>query len=403
MTSFFAGIFALPWTAVCRPCAPHEEEDAKLPTDLGISFDAGPMDLDHMRTGDLADDALRDNRPKDSCEVSDEPVDALDDYFKQCRSMGGQKRRDSHSEFDMKYEMKEAVLGTGCCGEVREAICRQTGEEVAVKTFRKQHMGEDLRSNLRAEHEILASLKHPVIVKLAGVYESDEEYHIVTEKLDGGELFDRVAERRRLSEPEAADVAYQILRALRYMHAQDILHRDVKPENILYESSGGRAVKLIDFGFAVKMDGSEDLNACGTMLYVAPEVLAGRTYDDRCDIWSVGAVVYAMLTGRPLYTGSEKCVYSKSTKGQVDFCRTFNRLSKGAQDFVRHLLTVDPSERPSASQAMEHHWIRQMAPDEAHSPKSPSRRRAVEKGWMPGGLAKVGRAIPKMSLRDTHR
>merc|ERR1719330_1969497 len=167
-------------------------------------------------------------------------------------------------------------------------------------------MPEDRLVEIRSELAIHGGVSHPSIARLHRVYSSDHVCHAVMELLSGGELFERIVERSKLSEAEAADVAIQILDALSYLHSQNILHRDVKLENILFEVRGGSRVKLIDFGYATRFeDGAKVTGKYGSLRYTAPEVLQGHAYDERADIWSVGSVVYAMLLGRTLFDGDE--------------------------------------------------------------------------------------------------
>merc|ERR1740123_2619267 len=114
------------------------------------------------------------------------------------------------------------------------------------------------------------------------------------------------------------------------------MHRDVKPENIMFVSKGDPTVKLIDFGFATRLEEQGEVSGtCGTIRYIAPEVLSGRRYNESADMWSLGTVVYAMLTGRELYSGNDEEVHAKNLVGRIDWSRHFFLLSKDCQHFVR--------------------------------------------------------------------
>lgn len=265
----------------------------------------------------------------------------------------------TRSRVEVHYDLTSRILGSGVSGTVRAGTCRQTGRRVAIKSFAKAGAPEKRLAGMRSELEIHGSLvPHPGIVRLEAAYESDAELHLVMEELRGGEVFDRVLERGRLGEAEAADVAVQVLQILAHLHAQRVLHRDVKLENLIYTERGGRDVKLIDFGLAARLDSGEKLASCGTIQYTAPEVLAGRPVDEKSDLWSLGSVLFIMLTGRMVFAGtSEAVLVEKNKAGRVDWHRRFAELSMGAQALVRWLLRVDPGERPSTSAALAHPWL----------------------------------------------
>lgn len=237
-------------------------------------------------------------------------------------------------------------------------------------------MSEKALQNMRSELDVQGSLAHPGIVKLEGVYESEEYVHVVMEQLLGGELFDRIIQQVRFTEANAAKTTLQILRVLVYLHSKRILHRDIKPENVMYVAKGGQEVKLIDFGFATEWDPSSPLSQkCGTMQYVAPEVLTGEKYGDKVDLWSLGNVVYIMLTGRPLYGGNERDILKKKKAGSIHFSKHFRwSLSEDAQDFVRKLLEMDPQNRLTAYEALCHPWIRKTIPQEAATARAEARQ-----------------------------
>lgn len=264
------------------------------------------------------------------------------------------------SGFHANYELREEVLGTGVCGGVREAVCRKTGRTVAVKSFDKKAMNRKALASLRSELDIHTRLAHPGIVKLEATFESESESHMVMEKLAGGELFARIVERDRLCERDAAGVALQVLQVLVYLHGQRIMHRDIKPENVIYHRRGGSNVALIDFGFATSVHPGLK-QRCGSLQYVAPEILGGFAYNEKADVWSLGSVVYSMLTGEVLFDGKTKDqVFRQNVSGSVSFSRRFRSLSAEARDFVRQLLILDSQERPSAREALEHPWLRSM-------------------------------------------
>lgn len=264
--------------------------------------------------------------------------------------------------------MQQTVLGTGASGAVREALCRKTGQEVAVKMYTKRGMAPNASKNMRSELNIHGRMSHRGIVKLEGVYETEEHVYVVMEKLRGGEVFDWIYEAGRLSEAVVAKAALQILKVLAYMHGQNMVHRDIKMENLMFSDEGRHTLKLIDFGFATKFNPKTKLSqAVGTPQYVAPEVVKNEPYDEKVDMFSLGTVVYTMLTGTPLYGGSKNEIFKRKTHNKIYFSTFFrDSLSEGAQSFVKQLLAFDPADRPSAVAALSHPWLLSLVQDEVH-------------------------------------
>lgn len=269
------------------------------------------------------------------------------------------------------YEVREQILGRGACAAVRAAACRRTGRKVAVKTYDKRNLTDKRARLVRREADILRGLSHSNLVAFESIYESSTNIHMVMELIEGGELYDHVRELGCLSEREAAGIMSQALRVVSYLHSQGIVHRDIKLDNLMFErrrsgirrSTGlhGRSIKLIDLGFATTLKSGAKLHTqCGTLQYVAPEVLQGCGYDQQADLFSLGAVAYNMLTGKDLYLGSLRVVKQKNQAGRVDFCSNFRKLSCEAQGFVRGLLRAKPYYRLSAQQALDHRWLQQM-------------------------------------------
>lgn len=255
------------------------------------------------------------------------------------------------------YKLDTVVLGVGISGQVRQATCLPTGRRVAVKSFNKSSMSSRRLQELRSEVDIHLAMDHPHIVRLDRVYESSNEIHLVMEQLTGGELFDLLLRKSTLDDADAADAVRQVLHAMVYMECQGVMHRDIKLENLLYETPGSRHLKLIDFGFATQLEDKGTLSdKCGTLHYVAPEVLAG-CYSSKADMWSVGVTAYLLLTGKSLYSGDDAAVRKKIIEGSTELSRSFYTLSNGAVDFVQSLLSKE-ARRPTAVQALEHPWLR---------------------------------------------
>ena len=271
---------------------------------------------------------------------------------------------ENEHEFGQVYELG-ATLGTGGFGDVKRCTHRDTRAERAVKIFRKDLIPQDqLESgSFMQEIEILRSLDHPNIVRVFEFFEDAKRIFIVMELCRGGELFAQLIKRSRFDESQAAYILKQVLSAVNYLHNRGIIHRDLKPENILLEEDNGELnVKLVDFGTATFYNRKKRLTGkMGTAYYVAPEVLIGM-YDDKCDVWSCGVILYIMLSGRPPFEGTNTNeILDKVVR------RTFTTLgapwdviSREGLDLINKMLApVDT--RLSASAALSHSWIRNFA------------------------------------------
>jgi len=265
--------------------------------------------------------------------------------------------------FEDAYELLDDVLGTGRTGCVRRARSRATGKRVAVKRYCKLELRPQDLECLRREAGILAGCAHPSVVRLEHVYETDTTVLLIMEELEGGEVWTRLEQQKRFREAEAAEVVAKALEALAYLHSKGIAHRDVKPENLVYahEDRDSRSVTLVDFGFAAEVGGG--LTApCGTLGYAAPEVLSGRRYDESCDLWSAGSLLYLLLTGRQLFEGTEEEVVRMTrTYREPVFGMEFWCLHEDAQELLRSLLHANPEKRPSAREALAHPWFARAA------------------------------------------
>lgn len=208
---------------------------------------------------------------------------------------------------DEDYEIDRSsnyVIGKGAYAEVRKAICKKTGFARAVKIINKYEFTKSEIVQIENEVYILLKLDHPNILKVYNFYEDLNHFYIVTELCTGGELFDKIIMNGYLDEQQAANVMKDILSAISYCHKYGIVHRDLKPENILFLTKKlDSPIKLIDFGTSSLISKKEKLNrCCGTPYYIAPEVLDGQ-YNEKCDIWSVGIMMYIMLCGYPPFNG----------------------------------------------------------------------------------------------------
>jgi len=255
-------------------------------------------------------------------------------------------------------------IGKGGFSIVYSALRKKDGKEFAVKCIKKEMVeGEDIKL-LRREVQIMKKLDHPNILKLYEVYEDDKQFFLVMELVKGKELFDKIVERGMYSERDASNIIYQVVSAVDYLHENGIAHRDLKPENLL--SAGeeeNEIVKIADFGFSKSFAGEDAeklMTSCGSPGYVAPEILTAESYDKSVDMWSVGVIIYILLSGYPpFYADSAPALFKKIMDVKYDFDDSvWDDISDSAKDLIRNLLVKEPSKRFTAKQCLDHPWVK---------------------------------------------
>jgi calcium-dependent protein kinase len=251
------------------------------------------------------------------------------------------------------------VLGTGRSGSVFGAKSRQTGALFAVKALNLRGLDNEGRTELKAEVEIFLSMDHPHVARLSSVYETDKKLYLVMERMEGGEILERLQERQKFTESETAHAVRQMLLAVNYIHGRQVVHRDLKLENFMYESKESDHLKLIDFGFSHVLEPNTKMSECvGTLDYSAPEVLSG-SYTSQCDLWSLGVITFALLCGHMPFSGSSDAMQESIKRGLLK--KKADRwipISDSAKDFMGGLLVVNPTKRLTAEQALEHPFIK---------------------------------------------
>lgn len=260
----------------------------------------------------------------------------------------------------------ETQIGTGYYGTVKIASPKNDpNKKYAVKSIDKRKLNEKKIQNLSREIEVLASVDHPNIIKYHEIYNDEFYFHIVMEYCSGGELFERIIQKKRYSEAEAANVIYKITSAINHCHSIGIVHRDLKPENILYENKSEFSdLKIIDFGLSRMVSSDELHSVVGSPYYVSPEVLHG-TYDSKCDVWGVGVLMYVLLVGKPpFYSDNKPELFNKIKTAPVPLeSPVFETVSVLALDLIRSLLQKNPKKRPTASKILDHLWFKKMMED----------------------------------------
>jgi len=205
---------------------------------------------------------------------------------------------------------------------------------------------------------------------LKEVYDSDPtKLYLVMELVTGGELFNKIVEIGSYSEKVAKGLVKQIVSAVKYLHDLNIAHRDIKPTNLLLASPESNEIKLADFGLS-KILGPDSMmqTACGTPIFVAPEVLNGEGYDKSVDCWGIGIIMYILLCGYPPFFDDGEnmaALFEQIMSGSFEFADPYwTDISSGAKDLIEHLLVVDPAKRFTAAQCLEHPWLKDEAGNE---------------------------------------
>jgi len=239
---------------------------------------------------------------------------------------------------------------------------RATGRKVAIKCVLRKDLPPADDAAIYDEVAILSSLNHPHIVPLIDFFDEKDCYFIVMELMSGGDLFDRIGKKKTYSEADARDLVVKMLKAVAYCHARKIAHCDMKPKNLLLMSDDNDSyIKLADFGFAARVHEPNSLSKqCGTPFFVSPEILMRKGYDQQSDMWSVGCIVFLLLSGNLPFMGrSQKELFRKIVAGKFDFDdEEWSEVSDQAKDLVRQMLVLDPSKRITAAEAVRHEWLK---------------------------------------------
>ncbi|EDL00345.1 serine/threonine kinase 36 (fused homolog, Drosophila), isoform CRA_d, partial [Mus musculus] len=252
-----------------------------------------------------------------------------------------------------KYHVLE-MIGEGSFGRVYKGRKKYSAQVVALKFIPKLGRSEKELRNLQREIEIMRGLWHPNIVHMLDSFETDKEVVVVTDYAEG-ELFQILEDDGKLPEDQVQAIAAQLVSALYYLHSHRILHRDMKPQNILLAKGGG--IKLCDFGFARAMSTNTMVltSIKGTPLYMSPELVEERPYDHTADLWSVGCILYELAVGTPpFYTTSIFQLVSLILKDPVRWPSTISSCFK---NFLQGLLTKDPRQRLSWPDLLHHPFI----------------------------------------------
>ncbi|XP_069637959.1 serine/threonine-protein kinase 17B isoform X2 [Haliaeetus albicilla] len=254
----------------------------------------------------------------------------------------------------------------GRCAVVRKCIAKSTGQEYAAKFLKKRRRGQDCKAEILHEIAVLELMKsNPRIVNLHEVYETANDIILVLEYAAGGEIFDLCVPDLddRIGERDIVRLIRQILEGLCCLHENNIVHLDLKPQNILLSSVNPLGdVKIVDFGMSRKLENCSELRQImGTTEYLAPEILNYDPITTATDMWNIGVISYMLLTQESPFVGADNQeTYLNISQVNVDYSEeTFSSVSQPAKDFIQKLLTKNPEERPTAEACLSHLWLQQ--------------------------------------------
>ncbi|XP_023669188.1 aurora kinase C-like [Paramormyrops kingsleyae] len=257
-------------------------------------------------------------------------------------------------------------LGKGKFGNVYLARERESKFILALKVlFKKQLEKAGVEHQLRREVEIQSHLRHPNILRLYGYFHDSSRVYLILEFAPKGELYGELQRCGRFDERKSATYIAELADALQYCHSKNVIHRDIKPENLLLGANG--ELKIADFGWSVHTPSSRRSTLCGTLDYLPPEMIEGRTHDEKVDLWSLGVLIYEFLVGKPPFeTKSHEETYRKISRVEFSYP---DFVSTGSRDLIGKLLKHDPLHRLPILKVLSHPWVLE------HSMKPPRQRK----------------------------
>ncbi|KAM6976892.1 caM kinase-like vesicle-associated, like [Aplochiton taeniatus] len=282
-----------------------------------------------------------------------------------CLALRDGRNYNSLSDVTDKYEIGQVLRAKEFC-ELCLAKDRQTDKVFVCKKFLKKD-GKKVRKAAKNEIMILKMVNHPNILQLIDTYETRKEYFIIQELATGGDVFDWILDQGNYTERDASNVIRQVLEAVAYLHSLNIVHRNLKLENLMYYTENNhKKVVLRDF-YLSKFENGSITEPCGTPEYLAPEVVARHRYGRPVDCWAVGVIMYILLSGNPpFYDETEeentdlhnRIIFCRIVAGEYEFDSPYwDDISSAAKELVCRLMEVDQMLRITAQDALWHEWI----------------------------------------------
>ncbi|KAG9264258.1 serine/threonine-protein kinase 17A-like [Astyanax mexicanus] len=282
------------------------------------------------------------------------------------------------------YDLVGRELGRGKFAVVKKCVEKATGKEYAAKFLRKRRKGKSCREDIMNEIAVLESAKaNQYVVGLHEVYETSNEIILVLECAAGGEIFDQCVgdSDEAFTEKDVIRLARQILTGVAFLHKKNVVHLDLKPQNILLTCTQPLGdIRIVDFGLSRHVNSTSEVREIvGTPEYVAPEILDYEKISTATDMWSIGVLTYVMLTGESPFLGNDNQeTYLNISQVNVDYSQdVFHGISSLAVDFIKSLLHKNPADRATAEQCLQHPWLNEQADEQEASqsesePESPA-------------------------------
>ena len=270
----------------------------------------------------------------------------------------GLEREACKTDFEALEDKNIGKGGFGCVWKVRH---KETKKVYAIKVINKESIiKQNLVEQTNREIQIMYKLDHPYIIKLANHFEDDEDFCLIMQYASKGQLYSQIKRLKRLDQKQAAQYMREIISAVKYLHTRDppIIHRDIKPENVLLDSEG--ICKLADFGWSNFEEGNKQRETyCGTPEYLAPEMINKSGHDENIDIWSLGVMLFEMLTGKTPFNfkGDRNQLYNSIKTLKIVWTDDFPPLAK---DLISKILRLQPKDRLNLDQIIEHQWFKEI-------------------------------------------
>ncbi|KAB5536804.1 hypothetical protein PHYPO_G00111540 [Pangasianodon hypophthalmus] len=282
-----------------------------------------------------------------------------------CLTLGEKKDYNSPTDITDRYDLGQIVKSEEFC-EIFRAKDKTTSKMYTCKKFLKKD-GRKVRKAAKNEIFILKMVKHPNILQLVDVYETRKEYYLFLELATGREVFDWILDQGYYSEKDTSNVIRQVLEAVAYLHSLNIVHRNLKLENLVYYNRLKHSKIVISDFHLAKLENGLIKEPCGTPEYLAPEVVGRQRYGRPVDCWALGVIMYILLSGNPPfydeaddddYENHDKNLFRKILAGDYEFDSPYwDEISDSAKSLVARLMEVDQDQRLTAQEAINHEWI----------------------------------------------
>ena len=268
-------------------------------------------------------------------------------------------RTEKHGPLQWYYKDLQKIT-KGNYGNVYRCFHKATKTKRCLKVYSKKLLKKSSQMHFKTEIEILKDMDHPNIYKIYEFFEDDENYYLISEYMEGGELFDFMMDHTKVPEFIAFTIIEQLLSAINYLHNHNIIHRDIKPENVmLLNKNDPSLIKLIDFGTCKRFEKNQKFTTpVGSCYYMAPEQIMGE-YDHRVDIWACGIILYVLLVGYPPFNGhKDNNVLSRIVKQPLVFDDSdWRSISCEAKDLITKMLEKNPDDRITLKNIFKHKWF----------------------------------------------